>query len=210
MQNDLELPHKKSTLQLSNTPMNLSGVTDSCCSLARIIKDVHGTKSQQNAFSLLQGASRKTPSKLKQSPIKLKPPGQSQNPKDANLFNTSAGRQRADVEKQATLSSNISRSISDNQSSPVQLSPHKMVGDVISSAKAGQTLYDRHSHQPLADRLRPNSLDDYIGQDHVMGPGRMLRQLLMSHRIPSMILWGPPGCGKVGGRIYTCCRMLNS
>ncbi|MBI9066447.1 MAG: replication-associated recombination protein A [Salinivirgaceae bacterium] len=50
--------------------------------------------------------------------------------------------------------------------------------------------------QPLAERLRPKSLDDYIGQKHLVGKKAILRQSIESGRIPSMILWGPPGVGK--------------
>ncbi len=50
--------------------------------------------------------------------------------------------------------------------------------------------------QPLAERLRPKTLDDYIGQKHLVGPKAILRQTIESGRIPSMILWGPPGVGK--------------
>ena len=49
---------------------------------------------------------------------------------------------------------------------------------------------------PLASRLRPESLDDYIGQEHLVGKGRILRQMLDTDRITSMIFWGPPGVGK--------------
>ncbi|MBD5483932.1 MAG: replication-associated recombination protein A [Lachnospiraceae bacterium] len=49
---------------------------------------------------------------------------------------------------------------------------------------------------PLASRLRPQSLDDYIGQEHLMGKGKMLRQMLDTDKISSMIFWGPPGVGK--------------
>jgi putative ATPase len=49
---------------------------------------------------------------------------------------------------------------------------------------------------PLAELLRPISLDDYIGQEHLLGPGAILRQAIESGNIPSMILWGPPGVGK--------------
>ncbi len=49
---------------------------------------------------------------------------------------------------------------------------------------------------PLAERLRPKSLDEYIGQKHLVGKGAVLRQAIESGRIPSMILWGPPGVGK--------------
>ena len=49
---------------------------------------------------------------------------------------------------------------------------------------------------PLADRLRPQSLAEVIGQEHLTGPGRLLRRAVEADRIPSMILWGPPGTGK--------------
>lgn len=50
--------------------------------------------------------------------------------------------------------------------------------------------------QPLAERLRPKTLDDYIGQKHLVGKNAILRKTIESGRIPSMILWGPPGVGK--------------
>lgn len=50
--------------------------------------------------------------------------------------------------------------------------------------------------RPLADRLRPTSFDDYMGQEKILGEGAPLRQLIAGERIPSMILWGPPGSGK--------------
>lgn len=49
---------------------------------------------------------------------------------------------------------------------------------------------------PLAERLRPNILDDYIGQDHIVGKNAVLRKAIESGIIPSMIFWGPPGVGK--------------
>lgn len=50
--------------------------------------------------------------------------------------------------------------------------------------------------QPLAERLRPRSLDEYIGQKHLVGEGAILRKMIESGRVPSFILWGPPGVGK--------------
>ena len=47
--------------------------------------------------------------------------------------------------------------------------------------------------QPLAERLRPKTLDDYIGQKHLVGPGAILRKMIDAGRISSFILWGPPG-----------------
>ncbi|HWP01624.1 MAG TPA: AAA family ATPase, partial [Methylococcus sp.] len=51
-------------------------------------------------------------------------------------------------------------------------------------------------HQPLADRLRPRSLDEYIGQMHLLAPGKPLYQAIQNGRVHSMIFWGPPGTGK--------------
>jgi len=52
------------------------------------------------------------------------------------------------------------------------------------------------SNQPLADRLRPKSLDEFVGQDHLVGPDGVLRKVIESGNVPSFILWGPPGVGK--------------
>ena len=49
---------------------------------------------------------------------------------------------------------------------------------------------------PLAERMRPKSLDNYLGQDHLVGPKGVLRKAVQSGRLPSFILWGPPGVGK--------------
>ena len=67
-----------------------------------------------------------------------------------------------------------------------------MSGDLFASA-AEERLARR---APLAERLRPTRLDDIVGQDHLLGPGRPLRQLIESDRLSSLILWGPPGTGK--------------
>ncbi len=52
------------------------------------------------------------------------------------------------------------------------------------------------SNQPLAERLRPKTLDDYIGQEHLVGKNAVLRKMIESGNISSLILWGPPGVGK--------------
>ncbi len=52
------------------------------------------------------------------------------------------------------------------------------------------------SNQPLAERLRPKTLDDYIGQEHLVGKNSVLRKMIESGNISSLILWGPPGVGK--------------
>lgn len=49
---------------------------------------------------------------------------------------------------------------------------------------------------PLAERMRPQNLDEYVGQKHLVGPGAVLRKAIESNQLPSMIFWGPPGVGK--------------
>ncbi len=51
-------------------------------------------------------------------------------------------------------------------------------------------------HVPLAERLRPSTLEEFVGQDHILGQGKILHSLLSRGTLPSLILWGPPGCGK--------------
>lgn len=55
---------------------------------------------------------------------------------------------------------------------------------------------DREVYNPLASRLRPEDLDGFVGQEHLLGKGKLLRQLIEQDKIPSMIFWGPPGVGK--------------
>jgi putative ATPase len=69
-------------------------------------------------------------------------------------------------------------------------------------AGASETLWDAAAeerlakHGPLAARMRPRTLDDMVGQDHLLGPGAPLRALIEADRLSSIILWGPPGTGK--------------
>jgi len=56
--------------------------------------------------------------------------------------------------------------------------------------------FNSEQNQPLADRMRPQTLDEVLGQSRILGENSMLRKSIESGRIPSMIFWGPPGCGK--------------
>ncbi|MDE6054446.1 MAG: replication-associated recombination protein A [Lachnospiraceae bacterium] len=58
------------------------------------------------------------------------------------------------------------------------------------------SLFDREMPQPLAAKLRPQSLEEYAGQTHLLGKGKVLRRLIESDQVSSMIFWGPPGVGK--------------
>ena len=58
------------------------------------------------------------------------------------------------------------------------------------------TLFANQAPHPLADRLRPQKLGDIVGQDHLLGPEAPIGRMVAAKRLASMILWGPPGCGK--------------
>jgi putative ATPase len=65
--------------------------------------------------------------------------------------------------------------------------------DLFSSAEEGE----RSARSgPLAHRMRPRTLDDFVGQEKVLGPDKPLRRWIETDRVPSLVLWGPPGCGK--------------
>lgn len=72
---------------------------------------------------------------------------------------------------------------------------------------------DRKETGPLADRMRPVTLEEYIGQDHLLGKGKILRRMIDRDEVQSMILWGPPGTGKTTlARLiarYTKSRFIN-
>ncbi|MFA7190200.1 MAG: AAA family ATPase, partial [Sphaerochaetaceae bacterium] len=64
-----------------------------------------------------------------------------------------------------------------------------------------QDLFENNSKadlasQPLAYRMRPRTLDEYIGQQHIIGPGKLLRRAIQADRLSSVIFYGPPGTGK--------------
>src|ERR1041385_1782301 len=59
-----------------------------------------------------------------------------------------------------------------------------------------QGLFSSEAPRPLADRLRPQSLSEIVGQEHLIGPGGPIGRMVATKQLASMILWGPPGCGK--------------
>ncbi len=59
-----------------------------------------------------------------------------------------------------------------------------------------ENLFQSEAGYPLAEKLRPSTLDDFAGQEHILGKDKLLRRIIESDRIIPMIFWGPPGCGK--------------
>lgn len=59
-----------------------------------------------------------------------------------------------------------------------------------------ESLFSNNQNEPLASRIRPRNLDQIVGQKHLLGKGKVLREMVEQDRVPSMILWGPPGVGK--------------
>ena len=58
-------------------------------------------------------------------------------------------------------------------------------------------LFQNKNHNPLAEKLRPETLGDFVGQEHILGKDKLLRRIIESDRIIPLILWGPPGSGKL-------------
>jgi putative ATPase len=68
----------------------------------------------------------------------------------------------------------------------------KRAADLFDAVRAA----NRQQAQPLAARMRPRTLDEFVGQEHFLGPGKLLRRLLQADRLTSVLFYGPPGCGK--------------
>ena len=81
---------------------------------------------------------------------------------------------------------------------PVSLPEHglSLTSIIAEDASAMSSEAPPPTREPLAERMRPRTLEEFVGQPHLLGPGKALRLLLDSGHLPSLIFWGPPGCGK--------------
>ncbi len=70
------------------------------------------------------------------------------------------------------------------------------MADLFAEGQAGKHESAGAAHRPLSDRMRPRAIEEFVGQDQLLGENSLLRRLIREDRIPSMIFWGPPGCGK--------------
>ncbi len=71
-----------------------------------------------------------------------------------------------------------------------------ILGDIIIAMEQKSLFEEDYKNQPLASRLRPQTLEEFVGQEHLLGEGKILRKLIESDNISSIIFWGPPGVGK--------------
>ncbi|XP_076600354.1 ATPase WRNIP1 [Chaetodon auriga] len=126
-----------------------------------------------------------------------------------SLFQSNKGKVSVQSERSGLLSSKQTTGTAVNKgvkrSFPNEEEPGPAGTDSQASGSNGQTLKTFRDlsprtlltiNKPLADILRPNTLEEYFGQNKVVGQETLFRSLLESQEIPSMILWGPPGCGK--------------
>ncbi|MBR1867498.1 MAG: AAA family ATPase, partial [Clostridia bacterium] len=73
-----------------------------------------------------------------------------------------------------------------------------------------KTIFEKDEMQPLASRLRPQTLREFCGQKHLLGEGKVLRNIIERDKVGSMIFWGPPGVGKTTlARIIANCTRSN-
>jgi putative ATPase len=79
-----------------------------------------------------------------------------------------------------------------DRNSKLETRNSKLLMDLFDSKAAADTLREA----PLAERMRPRTLDEFVGQEHLLGPGKLLRQLIEADQLTSLIFWGPPGSGK--------------
>src|SRR5690349_16851158 len=79
-----------------------------------------------------------------------------------------------------------------DRNSKLETRNSKLLMDLFDTKAAADTLREA----PLAERMRPRTLDEFVGQEHLLGPGKLLRQLIEADQLTSLIFWGPPGSGK--------------
>lgn len=117
-----------------------------------------------------------------------KPPLKRQ--KSDETTNTSKSPENKRKDHNAIFTSGAKETVSSQNSN--SFSPYRKSKDSRKAQKSKTSQFT-----PLAERMRPKTLSEYVGQSQVLGNKSLLRTLLEANEIPSMILWGPPGCGKV-------------
>lgn len=123
---------------------------------------------------------------------------------DGGDFNTGTQRNYSYVEKANISISNYQSSKSDVACPSLVTKHTSLKGENDKEKQINVEL-----SVPLAEQMRPASFENYVGQDKALGKDKMLWALLQGDSVPSMILWGPPGCGKVSSLNYLIMIVLN-
>ncbi|XP_075992533.1 ATPase WRNIP1-like [Anticarsia gemmatalis] len=130
------------------------------------------------------------------------------------FLNTSEeNKNRTEISSGKRSSSHLNNSASHEKRSRMSTSPSASHTMKTQSAIVSKTqTKDTSSNLPLAEKMRPVSLQDIVGHTQAFGPGSMIRSLLEQKKIPNMILWGPPGCGKtsMANVIAHICKQQNN
>lgn len=119
------------------------------------------------------------------------------NKRPFSIFNGSKNSSSPDnANKKLRNTNSTSSAVNKTLSSPTTKSPapQQPMPDLDAPLTKRENVTEKS--MPLAEKMRPNSIEDYIGQMHVMGKNAILRKILDKNETPSMILWGPPGVGK--------------
>uniref|UniRef100_A0A182PEP9 AAA+ ATPase domain-containing protein n=1 Tax=Anopheles epiroticus TaxID=199890 RepID=A0A182PEP9_9DIPT len=148
-------------------------------------------------------------SPAKQQPMSNTPTSSQVPTRNFSIFERSpkpAKRARSDAAPVATVTSSvnvesaneITNLDTDDEEEEIR-DQSKKLKLTVPTPKAGRTLslsLSQESNVPLAERVRPISIEEYVGQEQIIGQNTILRKLFDHGTMPSMILWGPPGCGK--------------
>lgn len=132
-----------------------------------------------------------------------------------SMFQTNKSKVSVQSERSGSLTSAVNKGLKrgletgaeSGPAGPETLKSRTCVSTSGQTLKASDELSPRKLltlNKPLAEILRPNTLEEYFGQSKVVGQQTLLRSLLDSQEIPSLILWGPPGCGKVRMQPHHC------
>ncbi|KAF3699412.1 ATPase WRNIP1 [Channa argus] len=113
-----------------------------------------------------------------------------------SLFQTNKSKVSAQIERSGGISETVQSQTSVSCSQSLKTSKEVSCSQTLKTSKDLSARALLTMDKPLAETLRPNTLEEYFGQSKVVGQQTLIRSLLDSQEIPSLILWGPPGCGK--------------
>ena len=176
---------------------------DACLREASLRATQHGSPLAQTGSSPRGSSAAAGKSTLKQSLIGGAPARKRGSGQRTMLTGVSSAK----IRKESSAQKELSQSSVSNVNAPVVR--RTTASDQTESGQS--TVAGGAESVPLADVVRPSTLEEYVGQEAVVGADRLLRPLLECGEVPSVIFWGPPGCGKVsndsgstGGSNFSC------